>query len=257
VELRQEYNGLFSEYKGFEVFNKEGENIGFVTKDALTGDINSILYHEREHTPGEPRISKDNAMAIASEYLKKWGHRLGENYELNREHLHCVWSDIGNQHAYVYQLDWRRKSGDIYLADGCYLEIDAVDGEVLMCCFPKRNCPMPGGLEDRAAIINADEAIAIVKNEVPCDAESWGEAMVANDKKEIEQGKIEIDIREKAEKYFEPVYGVPMLTWRVEIACDYYCLDETKNEAGIIETKGYFYTIDAKNGEILEVNVTS
>ena len=66
VELRQEYNGLFSEYKGFEVYNKKGENIGFVTKDAVTGDINSILYQDHEHTPGEPRISKDKAQAIAS-----------------------------------------------------------------------------------------------------------------------------------------------------------------------------------------------
>jgi hypothetical protein len=247
VKLKEQHQGLYGESASYVVYDDKGNASGFVAEDISTGDITAIG-HSYELVPAEARISLGNAKNKALEYLSKWNHKIDADFVLVKEELCERWGDIGGKRGYIYQFEWRRRVVDIYIPDGCYIEIDAINGDIILCCFPKRNCQLPNTQDIEEAIITKDEAIGNAKAEIPSLEEYCGIFP------SIE--KTRMQITENAEKYFEPVNGKSQMTWRVEIAFEFNPVETEKNDDEALYSKVYFITIDAANGKVLAIDQT-
>ncbi len=241
VEYLEKHTGIYGESKSYVIYGDKGTPVGFVGVDVDSGEI-SAIGHSYSLSPGGAGISLDQAKKIALEYLSKWDYQIGDDFILIKGALEERWGDIGDKRGYIYQFEWRRCIGDITILDGCYIEMDASNGDIIMCCFPHRDCKIPDIEEIVKGVISRDEAISRAKESIP-SVESFYGRMPTIDKSGLH-------VSESAERYYEPVYGEPTMTWRVTISYE-YVLDEE----GLYD-KTFYVTIDANDGKTLEIDQT-
>jgi hypothetical protein len=253
VELTEELEGINGKYYRYNLYDSNGEMIGIVTEDASTGDILSIGY-EYEPNYGEPKLSLVEAHKIAKEYLSKWGYILSDEYALVGEELTQQYSDIGDKHAYIYQLTWVRRAGDITIAeDGCSIEIDAIGGDVIYCGFPAGINKDFSIAETIKPQISKEDALSIARSNCP-SPETWYQSMSLDSKEDLKN--VDIRVAENIEYIYVNIDKEYRLIERVHITYEYYPKQVEANEENRIGIKGYVIEIDGVTGEILGINQT-
>lgn len=253
VELTEELEGITGKYYQYSIYNGDGEMIGMVTEDSTSGDILSIGFDYRPNY-GDPKLSLEDAHKIANDYLAKWGYKLSEDYSLVKEEVFPAYSDVGDQHAYIFQLDWVRRVGDITIPeDGCSMEIDAVSGNVIYCSFPAGISKDFGAAETIQPKISEEQAVTITRSNCP-SPESWYQSMDLTSKMNLQD--VDIKVTENVEYVYMNIDGEYHLIERVRISYKYYPKQVESNDENLIGSKEYIFDIDGVSGEILCNNET-
>lgn len=253
VDYIEELEGVNGKCYQYSIHDRKGEMIGMVTEDASSGAILSIGYRYNPNY-GDPELSLDDAHRIAKEYLAKWGYALSGDYVLDKEEVFAEYSDIGDKHAYIYQLDWvRRAEGIVIAEDGCSMKIDAISGDVIFCSFPIGIGKEFNSAEMAKLKISEEDAIAIARNSCP-SPETYYRSAGLDGKEDFQN--VKTDVTENIEYVYMNVDGEYCLIERVQITYEYYPKLSEANDESRIGIKGYVFEIDGLTGEILGINQT-
>jgi hypothetical protein len=235
VEFMEEDRGYLGMIKDFLLYDESGEMIGSVAVWSSTGEISSIIYHplpDEQITPS-PISSMEEAKEIARAFIAEWGFDLNEEFVLVEEYVNDK----------EYQLEWRRRFGEVLLPESFYLFINGATGTVNLAMFPKSDGPLPQSPEELKYRISREEALEIAKAQF-----SSREGMIPID------DEWEAVLSEDVKLYYLPTEGGPRIFWRAEIMYEYYPLGVEQIEENAMEHMGGMVDIDAKSGEVILFN---
>ncbi len=243
-------------YKTCVPKDKDDKALGILSFNTKTGEVNSIYYTEKTREPGEPKLSSEDARNEAEDYLKARNKELTRDYKLTREEVFSDWTDGLNRQFYQYQFTWHKCIDDALTFDCVYMTIDAGNGEVLSWHKVESDCPLPESKEALKPRMTGDDAIKVVRAEIPTP-EAWLESAPLLSSPYLL--KSDLVVKENVNKYYELVKGEAHLTWRVDIIYERIATEvDPNNESVTAENlhleKRFTYIVDAKTGEILYQN---
>jgi hypothetical protein len=252
AKLASKDKGVKGEHTTFSINDESGKAIGIVALDSQEEIL--TIAHFNEENYGDPILSLDDARKVAKEYLKKWNRELTREYQVVKEEPSVIRVDADNKQAWVYNLEWSRKAGDIKIqADGCYMSIDARSGDVIFCSFP-------AGIDEGQVAkikpeISKQQAISIGEQNCP-DAENWFvESPTKKDPtKKIKDVDIKVDA--KADLVYLPINSENHLIWRTTISYEVHEKGVQESLNNRIDYAGWTFDIDSVSGEILQKDQT-
>ncbi|NPV59398.1 MAG: hypothetical protein HPY75_07015 [Actinobacteria bacterium] len=201
VQFMGEEEGQSGKLEHYFIYDDKDEAIGFVKMEASSGKVKEIA-HEPAQNYGEPQISEEEAIRIATDYLEKWGYSLTTEYVLKQEGLEPLYSDIGDKHQYTYRFLWEKQIGDVSVTgDICYIDIDAVDGQILYCYFPTSNDLADDSIAKMDEDISREEALEIARRSIP-STEDWYSHSAPSMSGESSYEDVNVIVEENCEKSY-------------------------------------------------------
>ena len=256
VKFMGEEEGQSGKLEHYFIYNDRDESIGFVKIEASSGKVKEIA-HEPARNYGEPQISKKEAIKIAMDYLEKWGYILTAEYVLKQKGFDPLYSDIGDKHQYTYRFLWEKQIGDVLVTgDIYYIVIDAVDGQILYCCFPTFNDLADDSIANMSEEISREEALEIARRSIP-STEDWYFHSAPSMSEKVKYEDVNVIVDENCEKSYRDKDGEKHLIWSINICYRAYPKGAEATDENRLEIMGWIIYIDGVTGEVLGINPMS